>query len=229
MTLQEAISAFTLRTGRDHSSAEPVALLNDYLRASGLESINQIAAPTLRDFLARWYVEIASAAASGRNIPSAQTLLASLEEFFKWADEKSGERFARECLLVLSELKESLPRSLEITGALSKHVAERGGAFGFPEFLTSFEEGGHSEYDIGEPGEAGAIEGYFLIERVDHTRIQAVEIISEKRVWPVIFPEEVARLLSTGFIINLEIVRRDGAWQVTACGFAYPPKTEITF
>lgn len=237
MTLQEATFAFIDQIKRDYTSAEQnprphlsveaIELFEDYLRASGLKRIDQITASTLRDFLARWYVELASRSTADKNIPSPQALLSSLEEFLKWANENGGEIIPEECKAVLSELEESLPRAIEITSALSKHLNERGGAFGFPEFLTSFEQGGHSEYDIGEPGEVSAIEGYFLIERVEQARIQAVEIVSDKRIGAIIFPEEVAQLISAGFIINLEIIHAGDAWQITDCGFAFPPNTEI--
>ena len=233
MTLQEAISAFIeqidsndLPSDRDvapHLSAEAIELLKDYSRAAGLASIDQLTASTLRDFLARWYVELAS----DRKLPSPQILLGSLAPFFKWVDERCSAKIAVESASVLSELEESLPRALEITSALSKHISERGGAFSFPEFLTSFEQGGHSEYDIGERGEVSAIEGYFLIERVEGVRAEGLEIVTDKRVWPIIFPEEVARLIGTGFIINLEIVRTGDRWQIADCGFAFPPNTEV--
>lgn len=243
MTLLEATSVFIgqiiqsdLPDDRDsnsHLSVAAIELLKDYSRAAGLTSTHQITASTLRDFLARWYVELASASkpvsspASDRKFPSPQILLGSLAEFFKWVDENCGAKIALECSLVLSELEESLPRALEITSALSKHLSARGGAFSFPEFLTSFEQGGHSEYDIGEPGEISAIEGYFLIERVEGTRAEGLEIVADKRAWPIIFPEEVASLIGAGFIINLEIVRAGDRWQIANCGFAFPPNTEV--
>ena len=233
MTLQEALSAFIGRINQNdspddrdsyrHLSVDAIELLKDYSRAADLNSIDQITAPTLRDFLARWYVE----GASNRKLPPPQILLSSLAAFFRWADEHCGARLAVECAPVMSELAESLPRALEITSALSKHLGGRGGAFGFPEFLTSFEQGGQSEYDIGGRGEVSAIEGYFLIGRVEGARAEGIDIITDKRAWPIVFPEEAARLIGTGFIINLEIVRTGDSWQIAGCGFAYPPNTEV--
>ncbi len=234
MTLQEAISVFNEqidltdlpsdRNSNSYISVEAIELLKDYSRAAGLASINQITASTLRDFLARWYVE----RANDRKLPSPQILLGSLAAFFKWADVQCGAKIAVNCASVMSELEESLPRALEITSALSKHLSERGGAFNFPEFLTSFEQGGHSEYDVGEPGEISAIEGYFLIERVEDARAEGLEIVTDKRAWPIIFPEEIARLIDKGFIINLEIVRTGDSWQIADCGFAFPPNTVMS-
>ncbi|HEX5734368.1 MAG TPA: hypothetical protein VF131_16150 [Blastocatellia bacterium] len=229
MTLHEATSAFLDQIRRDHPPhrVEPIELFDEYLRGADLISNDQLAASTLRDFLARWYVEMASAPAAHRKVSSPQILLGSIGEFLKWADEQAVLKIASEHEAVLSELQESLPRALEINSALSRRLGERGGAFGFPEFLTSFDEGGHSEYDIGEPGEVRAIEGYFLVERVEQSQVQALEIVSDKRVGPIIFPEEVARLIGEGFIINLEIVRAGDSWQITDCGFAFPPNTEV--
>jgi hypothetical protein len=229
MTLQEATSAFLdqTRRGSPPHKVESIELFDEYLRAAELTSNDHLTASTLRDFLARWYVEMASAPTAGREIPSPNVLLDSIADFLNWANEQKGIRIASECVALLSELRENLPRALEINSALSRHLGERGGAFGFPEFLTSFDEGGHSEYDIGEPGEVRAIEGYFLIERVEQNRIEALEIVSDNRVAPIIFPEEIAPLIIAGFIINLEVIRAGDFWQITDCGFAFPPNTEI--
>ena len=229
MTLQEATSAFVDRMGRGHPPAEveAIGLFDEYLCAAGLSSNDQLTASTLRDFLARWYVEMASAPSANREVPSPEVLLDSVAVFLKWAGEQSYILIASECAALLSELQESLPRALEINSALSSHFGERGGAFGFPEFLTSFDEGGHSEYDIGEPGEVRAIEGYFLVERVEQHRVEALEIVSDRRVGPIIFPEEIAPLVGAGFILNLEVIRAGDFWQITDCGFAFPPNTDI--
>jgi hypothetical protein len=93
--------------------------------------------------------------------------------------------------------------------------------------LTSFEEGGSSQYDIDVPGNVGAIDGYFRIIRVEGSSVEAEELISDERVWPIVFPSEVAALLDDGYIINLELVRKPEHWQIAGCGFAYPPGTEI--
>ena len=226
MTLQEATSAFLDRMRRDHPHprVEPIELFDEYLRGAGLISSEQLTASTLRDFLARWYVEMASAPTADRKVPAPQVLLGSIGEFLKWADEKAVLRIAGEHAAVLSELQESLPRALEINSALAEVSGGRGGAFGFPEFLTSFDEGGHSEYDIGEPGEVRAIEGYFLVERVEQDRVEALEIVSDRRVGPIIFPEEIARLIGAGFIINLEIVRAGDFWHDHGLRLRIPAK-----
>ncbi|HST22533.1 MAG TPA: hypothetical protein VLR90_15525, partial [Blastocatellia bacterium] len=89
------------------------------------------------------------------------------------------------------------------------------------------EEGGHSSYDLDEIGEVGAIEGYFRITRIEGAMAEAEEVITEERVWPIIFPRDLASRLTNGYIINLELVRSKEGWQIAACGFAYPPGTDI--
>ncbi len=206
----------------------------------------------LRDFLSRWYVDRAGASKAADSgpavreeqstatrisqplvnpvagaVPEPDDLLHSLSEFFKWADREAGTYRSAQYTPILEELSRNLPRALEITHALSRSLRERGGAFTFPEFLTSFEEGGSSQYDIDVPGNIGAIDGYFRISRVEGSSVEAEDLISEKSVWPIIFPSQIASLLEEGDIINLELVCKPEGWQIAGCGFAYPPRTEI--
>ncbi len=246
------------RKQRDETSAviesnETSALIDALELLSGYFSdisLQEITPARLREFLSRWYLEEAIASATSQhpstNFPKAETILASLSEFLRWIDETAPNNFEKERLTkagkqkpsssaiaqerfaVLKSLQQNLPRAIEITRALSHHLAHRGGAFSFPEFLTSFEEGGQSEYDIGSASnEISAIEGYFKILRIDGTKVEAEELITERQVWPIIFPEEVARLLNAHYIINLELVCYENNWQIVNCGFAYPPNTDI--
>jgi hypothetical protein len=223
-------------------------LLTNYFSPDA--ALTEITPSSLRDFLSRWYVEKACASkpndsksvghdahSAGRRIPQSlnapdqvpepHDLLDSLAEFFKWADQQAGTDQAAQYSPILIELSRSLPRALEITNALTSALRQRGGAFNFPEFLTSFEEGGSSQYDIDVPGNIGAIDGYFRIIRVEGSSVEAEELISEERVSPIVFPSEVAARLEDGYIINLELVRKPEGWQIAGCGFAYPPGTEI--
>lgn len=249
MTLAEATRRFgdSLRQNNStvHSQSQsaiqnqaPLLLANYFSPDAALTAITP---SSLRDFLSRWYVE--KACASKRNasndahqavnarqpdqVPEPQDLLDSVAEFFKWADQQAGTGQAAQYSPILIELRRSLPRALEITSALTSALRERGGAFNFPEFLTSFEEGGSSQYDIDVPGNLGAIDGYFRIVRVEGSSVEAEELISEERVWPIVFPSEVAAQLEDGYIINLELVRKPEGWQIAGCGFVYPPGTEI--
>ena len=207
-------------------------------------------AESLRDFLARWYLEKACTSnlntpesiervstTDPRNprsglphsdyLPAPRQLLASMTGFLKWVEENSGEKLMEQCSQTLAELRETLPQAIEITLLLSSWIKERRGAFAFPEFLTSFEEGGSSQYDVDTPGNIGALEGYFRIIRVEGSLVEAEELISEERVWPISFPPEVAVLLNRPYVINLELLKRKEGWEIASCGFAYPPGTEI--
>jgi hypothetical protein len=231
MTLAEAISSFLRHTAEKESCAEnspespseapplvrSLELLTDHFSShSRLESMTP---EQLRDLLSRCYVESAASSSA----PGPRALLDALSRFFTWA----GTDADNQCLAVIKELEQSLPRAFEISERLSKEIAGHGGAISFPEFLTSFEGGGQSQYDLDSPGEVGAIDGYFRITRVEATLVEAVELISEARVWPILFPEEVASLICAGFIINLELVRTLQGWQIAACGFAYPPGAQV--
>jgi hypothetical protein len=227
-------------------------LLTNYFSPDA--ALTEITPSSLRDFLSRWYVEKTCASkpndsqsvghdahsAASRiprslkaqptesdQVPEPHDLLDSLAEFFKWADQQAGTDQAAQYSPILIELSRSLPRALEITNALTSALRQRGGAFNFPEFLTSFEEGGSSQYDIDVPGNVGAIDGYFRIIRVEGSSVEGEELISEERVWPIVFPSDVAARLEDGYIINLELVRKPEGWQIAGCGFAYPPGTEI--
>jgi hypothetical protein len=251
MTLAEATRRFRdyLRQNNStvHSRSQSAIqnqaplLLTDYFSPDA--ALTAITPSSLRDFLSRWYVEKACASKPNASndahqsvnarptepdqVPEPHDMLDSVAEFFKWADQQAGTDQGAQYSPILIELRRSLPRALEITNALTSALRERGGAFNFPEFLTSFEEGGSSQYDIDVPGNVGAIDGYFRIVRVEGSSVEAEELISEERVWPILFPSEVATQLEDGYIINLELVRKPEGWQIAACGFAYPPGTEV--
>ena len=214
--------------------------------------LTDMSASALRDFLARWYVEKACTSKFGDSktterdkpstsiagsrlasrehanpVPEPHEMLDSLEGFLGWADQQTGLDLVSQASPILSELRESLPRALEITDSMWSWLRDRGGAFTFPEFLTSFEEGGHGQYDIDAPGTVGAIEGFFRIVRVQGALVEAEELISEARIWPILFPAEVAARLDEGYIINLELARAREGWQIAGCGFTYPPGTDV--
>ncbi len=191
----------------------------------------------LREFLSRWYLEEAcvrvTAGQQAVDFPEARTLLQTLADFFSWLADQTlpgnpQAALARDSLTVVKGLQTTLPRAIEITGALANELAKRQGAFTFSEFLTSFEEGGHSEYDIGDKaGAIGSIEGYCKVLRVDGIRVEAEELITGERLYPILFPAAVARLIDALYIINLELIRLEHSWQIVNCGFVYPPDTDI--
>ncbi|MEW6131112.1 MAG: hypothetical protein AB1757_29040 [Acidobacteriota bacterium] len=243
MNLAQAQSLFIAALAKNRDEENHLAIA-DCLQALeclatyfGNVRIATITPERLRDFLARWYVEEATIKTQRRNtdfsitdsvphLPDAEILIKSLIAFFNWHGESFNDPLNQQRLAVLNELQSTLRRAIAINLALSNYLTTRGGAIQFPEFLTSFEAGGHSEYDVGANGEVCAREGYFRILRIDGEKVEAEELISETRVFPIIFPENIARWLEVAYLINLEIVHTPEGWQITNCGFAYPPNTE---
>jgi hypothetical protein len=250
MKLAQAKAAFLEERQQHLELSASVASLEMFCSHFAGVAITDITPEKLRRFLSIWYLEEAVTHSTSSNqtgnFPNAQTMIACLTDFFTWADKTEADNFQakalsqevtpelseeaidRERLAVLQNLQDTLPRAIAITRSLSDSLANRGGAFTFPEFLTSFEEGGQSAYDIsGISGEASAIEGYFQILSVDGINVEAEESISERHISPILFPQETAALLDIGYIINLEMIYLQGSWQIVNCGFAYPPNTEM--
>ena len=183
----------------------------------------------LRDFLGRWYIETRPSHPG----QSPSDTVRALKAFAKWLEQCVPDYVnVSDCKAVLEELEQTLPRALEIADMLSREIAKRGGAFTFPEFLTTFEEGGQSNYDLeadDEGPESSGIEGYFRVVRVEGTLLELEETLSEERFWPVVLPAQVAALLGPDWLLNLEIVSSGKGWQVAGCGFAYPPGVDLDF
>ena len=195
--------------------------------------LTELTSTGLRDFLSRWIIENAGPRTGDGNgtIPQitaadAAGIIEAFAVFFDWTEQNAPFPAVSACRALLVQLQDSVPKALQIAWLLSDHLRRGGGAFTFPEFLTSFEDGGRAEFDFDAPGEAGCLEGYFRILSVEGTAIEAEELITETRVWPVAFPANVAALLWPGLIINLELLRTSEGWQITACGLAYPPETD---
>lgn len=252
MTVAEAIAAFRehaderTRAGGPESARDGLSdsldLLARFLSVRRITRPADITPGLLRELIARWYVEEATlpSGAGGpphsaselsrpgaHGLPEPARFINSLEELFNWMAAQPEAGTSPELIDILTELGATMPRAVEIGRALSRHVIERGGAFAFPEFLTSFEEGGQSRYDIDAPGDVGAVESYFRITKIEGARIEAEDVISEERLWPLLFPEEIAGLIAPGFIMNLELDRSRQGWRIVDCGFTYPPGTEI--
>lgn len=223
------------RPPKSNTHAPALELLKVYFARD--VALDYLTPARLRDFLARWYIAEASCPTSSHRAMTEQSqsqqrvspeaLIEAMAQFIAWAGERTGSELAEACIAVTSELEQSLPRAMKITAALSLHLAEGGGPVGFPEFLTSFEEGGHSSYDVDLPAEVGALDGRFQVLRVEGPLVEALDSITDERVWPIIFPDEVARLISPDYIIELEIVRAGEGWKVAGCGFTYPPGTKL--
>lgn len=170
-----------------------------------------------------------SSAASQPQFVEPAALFDSLKLFLIWAGQTLALPDNREHLRLLDELRETVPRAIAMAATLAAVLAERGGAFGFAEFLTSFEEGGQSDYDISEvtTREDGGVnfrEGYFRILSIEDQQISAEDLLDEERLAPILFPAKVAPLVAKDYILNLELARTPDGWQVINCGFAYPPE-----
>ena len=204
-----------------------LTLLTDYFPNPDLEDVT---VSRLRGFLAHWYVEEATAYAlneEARRLPDTEDLLATLRAFFQWTRQYVNDRESSNRLSIVEELQESVPRAIALGVALSKAIANRGGAFLFPEFLTSFEAGGHSEYDVGTGGETRARESYFRITKIAENKVEVDDVLLEDCVAPIFFPSAVVPFLKENYIINLELVYKEDGWHILQCGFAYPPNTDI--
>ncbi|HSB08154.1 MAG TPA: hypothetical protein VLM38_01475 [Blastocatellia bacterium] len=233
MTLAEAGAEFLEHINARRPSAAPA---DSSTQANALQALTrcfssnaeprEITAAKLRDFLSRWYVEEAFASGAG-DPDDAAKLVDSLAEFFEWARQRGLIDLTSETSGVLAELRQTLPRALDIARELSSWIKARRGAFNFPEFLTSFEQGGRSQYDIDKPGDVGAREGYFRIIRADASSVEAEDLISEERVSPVIFPAEVLSKLGAHYTLNLQLVRSPAGWEISDCGAVYPPGTDV--
>ncbi|HKG21080.1 MAG TPA: hypothetical protein VKC34_04210 [Blastocatellia bacterium] len=252
MTAEGAIASFLAQAGARPKAGDPVSahvdmaaslgLLVAFLSGKKIRDLAEITPRVLRDFIARWYVEEATFPSQTRYqlhasselsgpcsalLPEPLELMRVLDIFWDWIDRHDSTGTPGILREVVSELGSTMPRAVEIGRALSLHVIERGGAFAFPEFLSSFEEGGQSQYDIDTPGDVGALESYFRITRIEGERAEVEDVITEERIWPVLFPVEIARRLGPGFVINLELVRSLQLWHIVDCGFTYPPGTEF--
>ncbi|HET9532577.1 MAG TPA: hypothetical protein VFQ92_19645 [Blastocatellia bacterium] len=232
MMLSRAIAAFIQHTQKQAARPAPsldylraLELLSEYCARSSLNNLEELTRARLGYFLTVWYIEQAST--EPNNSPAPAVMIETIASFLKWADQYGGEGFEAERLPAIADLEERLNRALAIYSALSDWLADRGGAFSFPEFLTSFEEGGRSLYDIDAPGDCAAKEGYFRVVRVGDESAEVEDLLTEDRIEPVIIPGEVARIIDPGYIINLEIVRIRSGWQVAGCGFVYPPEAEF--
>lgn len=238
MTLSEAAEVFIEQTKREANSGNrsiniglriyALELLKTYCSANSVKSLDDLTHEYVRDFMARWWVEesgtirekiIQPSDPSQNKASDVLGLLDAVSDFFIWLDERGGARSITKRLAIIDELKQSLPLAFEIKESIQFHFTERAGPFGFPEFLTSFEEGGHSSTD--------ALEGFFRVSRIDGLLIEAEELISETRVWPIFLPEETALLIRPGYILGLEIIRVENAWEIASSSFVYPPGTSV--
>jgi hypothetical protein len=225
MRLSDAIELFESsglgETRPSESCQQTLYHLQAYFSELGLSCLAEFTPERVRDFAGRYHVDQSKATARFRS-DEVTRFLACLSKFVLSAGELEDARRI-EFEGVINELRSTLPRALRISSALSSHISERGGPFGFPEFLTSFEDGGRGAYDFDQPDQPGALEGYFEITRIDGSLVEVRDVIYDKTISPIVFPPEVTHLLETGFVINLELVLTVRGWEIAGCGLAYPP------
>ncbi len=233
MTLAQAVQDFIEHlAGQSAAPAFYLSALSSLTdRFGGTRPVSAITPNWLHSFLACWYVEQVSATSPSATLlsrlPEPQEMIVALQDFFRWLAQSESGAPAAARLAVIAELAPHLPRALQCFTALTRHLAERGGAVTFTEYLSSFEAGGRSAYDLDTPEEVGSLEGYFRILRIAGTEIEAEEIITETIIWPIRFPESVTEFMTIGFLLNLEVVRLAGEWRIAGCGFVYPPGTDV--
>src|ERR1044071_435370 len=183
MTLAEATSQF-VEAPRDtslsaRSSQAALRLLSGYFRKN--TPITDLTLPGIREFLTRWYVDEAASPTNEVNpphelVPTPDELIDTLVQFFSWLDVKHGTDYSTRFSEILAKIRTSLPKAIRLTRVLAETFRQRKGAFSFPEFLTSFAEGGRSEYDIDVAGGTTALDGYFRVAKVDGSSVEAVNI-----------------------------------------------------
>jgi hypothetical protein len=235
MKLADAISAFLEQTaGEQTSSGDLLKSLVEHLGRDA--EITDLAPERLFDFLNRSYI----AGTEHSRIDPKQGIAADRcaredvecfsEAFARFVDWglKNNVPLGEDCRGVVEEARDAISRALEISERLAKAMHRDRDAFGFPEFLTTFEEGGRSEYglDSTDPHRKCSdtiLEGYFRIARVEGTLVEAVDTMTGELVGPIDFPPEVATLLARDYVIELELVRDGRQWRIGGCGFAYPP------
>ena len=223
MNISAAIAEFL---SQSETEQHPLTLLIEFLPPDS--DFSSLTPERLRAFLSPWSIDHGLTPSTRGSAGSLQSdyekLFESLAAFLGWAAATSGVDEAAG-LSVIEELRAGLPQALEITSRLAKWQEERRGAFGFPEFLTSFEDGGRSAYDLDDAGEVAAVDNVFRLTRVAGREVEVEDLVTGHRIWPVLFPASVAEVLAEGFLLNLELVRRGGSWEISAAGQAYPPGT----
>src|SRR5205085_1541852 len=138
MNLAQAKVAFLEERQQHLESDASIASLEMLCSHFAGDALTDIFPEKLRQFLSLWYLEEAVTHSTSSNqtgnFPDAQTMIASLTDFFTWAhkigvdnfqakdlsqeviSESSEEAIARERLAVLQNLQETLPRAIAITG-----------------------------------------------------------------------------------------------------------------
>jgi len=230
MTLDEAVTKFLEHTRANSTHTTGVDPSSDLLQATARHFGRDADAKTIsterwRDFLSTTFVEMCFAGEiRAVVIPVIPELFAS---FVAWWSSVELINDNLETIKRLGEQQIEALKAVELGARLADWNRSRRGAFEFPEFLVSFEQGGRSQYDIDDPGEARAVEGYFKITRIEDQFFGAEELISESVVWPIRLPSEAGLYFERGYVLNLQLVRAEDHWEIVDCGIVYPPGTRL--
>lgn len=229
MTLNEAVTKFLEHTSATSIHTAGVDPSTDFMHAIMRHFGRDADATTIpserwSDFLSTTFVEMCFAGEiRAAVVPVIPEVFGS---FVAWW---SSVEFINANLetMRLGELQIEVLKAVELAGRLADWNRSRRGAFEFPEFLVSFEQGGRSQYDIDDPDEARSVEGYFKIIRIEDLFFEAEELISESVVWPIRLPSEAGVTFECGYVLNLQLVRVEDHWEIADCGIVYPPGTRL--
>ncbi|HEU4389089.1 MAG TPA: hypothetical protein VFV34_14910 [Blastocatellia bacterium] len=228
MTADDLTAALSEVT--DPKTKECLGSMRSYIADRGKGSVPDSGREFVFDYIAYWLPRHAGSSAKGKQQgpqPEPNEVLQSLEQLAVLMA-RNGRCFDKaEWLAAMAELRITLPRAIELTNLLTEEVCTRGGPFEFQEFLTTFEEGGRAEYDFDIAGEEKVIEGHFRITSADGPLVAAVELVSERLIDPIVFPESAAEFVEPGQIATLEIMRRGDRWIITDCDVVFPPGTPV--
>lgn len=229
MRLIEALDSFASENPGPAETRESIILLKSYLATIPRNGACRLTAESLYQFLGNFYLTRYVSGGEGEQLPAPSEIVTALGQLLDWMagrQDMIGELLA-DAHSALSELAVTLPQAVYTSRQLAECLSKRQGPFAFSEFLTTFEDGGQSQYEPDVAGRPRTKEGYFRITRADGKIVEARESLSEEAVWPILLPEGAEGILSPGYIVNLDIVRNGEYWEITGCGLAYPPGTIV--
>ncbi|HMG35334.1 MAG TPA: hypothetical protein VKM94_15450 [Blastocatellia bacterium] len=229
MKVVDAVSKYLTESAVDASEQE-VEILNLLDRIQGYADVGDLTPQFILNPFCREYVDLEFAELPQRRSNTHGRALAvkdSLTVFFRWAQCEVGLEDLEGLEKALDEVCATIPRAVEIAALLNEVSSARRGGFGFPEFLTSFEDGGRSSYDLDAPGKSGTRGGYFRVKSATGLETVLEHSASGELVAPVELPFEIATLISEGFILDLELLFKDGRWVVYDNGIVYPPSVQV--
>jgi len=232
-TLADVAISFLENPSQVEDRGRAISLLIEYFGSeTRLADLN---ADSLNDFLCRWCIERSRHSetdAAGRRVDSSRALIQAIPktvlELLDFASRQVDPATASASREAVEYARINLPRSLEVSRLLAEAVSRDESGTEFRDFLTTFEAGGQSEYDVDDPSDSvvddqpAALEGFFRVKKIEGTLVEMEEVIGEELVGLVFFPADVAALLQPEDVLELELIADGENWSIIACGFAYP-------